>query len=97
MVFESGGGDMLVMECDKKSNHYGMIYEYDLGATDYEVMITKYDSLSSLLDTIIKCYKEKLFTINPLKGVNRSNFDLFLCEVKISKEYNPMSEYWKLF
>jgi len=97
MVFESGAGDMLIMECDVNSNYYGMIYQYNLGATNYEVMITKYDSLTSLLDTIIKCYNEKIYSIDPLKGVNRINYDFYLREVEISKEYNPKSEYWKLF
>lgn len=97
MIFESGGGDMLIMECDVNSICYGMIYEYNLGATDFEVMITIYDSLTSLLDTIIKCYNEKLYSIDPLKGVNRINYDFYLREVEISKEYNPKSEFWKLF
>jgi hypothetical protein len=97
LIFDSPGGEMLLIECDPKSTHYGRIYLHDIGSPDFETLISIYDSLDSLLDTIIECYSENVFICNSITGVKTRDNEMAFREVEISKKYNPESLYWSLF
>lgn len=93
MLFESGGGEMFIMDCNKESKTFGFIYKHSIGAIDYDVAITAYDSLYSWLKTILECYKKNIYHFD---NSSILEFD-FQAEAFISKKYNPKSKLWKLF
>ncbi len=92
LLFESGGGEMYLLECDENSPNYGIIFKHSIGAIDYDVIITAYDSLSALIRTVIECYEKDIYFLSTT-GVE-SNFDL---ELEVAKRNNPNSELWKIF
>jgi hypothetical protein len=94
-IFGSWGGEFYLMDLDPKSNTHGQIYFFDLVSTDFDAVITIYDSLPILIQTIIESYKRNAYSIhlNPdYKFVINWNL-----EQEISKELNPKSDFWKLF
>jgi hypothetical protein len=92
-LFESGGGEMYLIDCDKKSPTYRMVFKHYAGAVDYEVIITVYDSLKALFTTIVECFETKAYYFNERGGLQ---FD-FKKEVPISRKNNPLSKLWKLY
>lgn len=92
-VFGSGGGDFYLIDCDKSSRTYGMLHYYSPSAVDYKGIITIYDSLESLISTVVRCYESKIYYFSD-SGILNINFDL---EIPISKSENPKSEYWKIY
>jgi hypothetical protein len=92
MLFESGAGEMYLIDCDDQSSTYGMIYKHWAGAVDFEVIITMYDSLKSFLHTVVECFEKEVYHFDESGGLQ---FD-FKMEVDISRKNNPGSELWKL-
>lgn len=93
-LFHSGGGDYHLIECDLASVSYGQIFYHSVSTVDFDKMITIYDSLYHLFDTTYQCYKNGIYHYSADTGQLEidydSNFDL-------SKELNPLSEYWKIY
>lgn len=91
LVFESGGGEMYLLECDENSPQFGMIYMHSIGDFSFDVIISAYDSLDSLISTIIECYEQGCYRL--VGNSIQSDYEL---EKSISKKYNPKSEIWKI-
>lgn len=85
----SYGGDFLLYETNKKSRNYGAIYLYspNLGYVDH--LPRYFDSIFSLIDTIIENFESGAFKY--LDMSLEIDYDL---TSKISKRLNPASEYW---
>ena len=88
-LFESGAGEFYLIECNEDNENYGMIY-FDTIDPEIEGIETIYDSLESLFETIIQCYKQRIYT-----------FDSDNCLVckrsekkRLAKKLNHMSKYW---
>ena len=93
-LFESGGGDFFLIECDQASNDYGKIYFYCPSAVDFQMIISMYDSLYSLFQGIYECNKQGICEYDSNTGMwERDKMKVF----EIEKRLNPSSEYWKLF
>ena len=90
ILFESGGGEMFLIDCDERSTTYRHIFIHTLFDVDYGVLTGCYDSLESMLETILQCYKEGVFYYNE----SELFFSNFSKEIQISREYNPKSEKW---
>lgn len=101
-LFESGGGQMFFIDCDSNSPAYKMILFVDYGAADRDIVVTCYDSLDNMLETIIECYAQKAFWFEDSDvSINNHHprmlrFD-FEKELMISGEKNPRSDLWKFF
>lgn len=92
-VFDSGGGDMYLIDCDEKSPTFKMLIRHNVAAVDYEVVITAYDSLASLFKTITECYETGVFYFDP-SGALQSDFK---GQIRIARRNNPQSDLWKLY
>lgn len=97
MIFESGAGEMYLIECNPDSQNFGTIYLYDLCAIEFDTLIPIYASVASLLDTVLECYSNGIYTCDPLTGVTTENYEMYLREFEILKKHNPRSSYWSLF
>lgn len=93
-VFESGGGELYLIECNPVNENYGMIYYHDISSYLFDTVIGKFDSLKTLLEAINECYnkglyafdKERMFTIT-----NPRNANVFF------RKHNPRcKQYWDL-
>jgi SMI1 / KNR4 family (SUKH-1) len=93
-LFEDGGGEYFLIDCDSSKSSFGKIIYFSRGAVDFNRMISIYDSLYTLFQTIYECNKSGVFNYNTEKGI--LDYDN-LKKNKISRELNPLSDYWKLF
>ena len=89
-IFESGGGEIYVIECDPSSANYGAIYYHSFSDVDDEILTKKYDSLISLIDTIHDCFVHRAYKYE--NKVLVTNHDL---QREIAHRNNPKSDYWK--
>lgn len=92
-LFASGGGEFYLIDCNKSSVNYGMIFHHSIGNIDFDIIITMYDSLNTFVNTIYQCYKEKAYYFSNIGGIE---FDVEK-EKLISSALNPNSEYWKIY
>jgi len=92
-LFESRGGEYFLIDIDKNRETYGMIFLYSVGAVDFEVIISMYDSLESLFETIIRCFQQGAYFYNHITKTLGFNPDL---ERAIVRKYNPRADYWKI-
>ena len=92
-LFESRGGDFYLIDSDVHSPTYRMIFFHSIGAVDYDTMISKYDSLETLFETILECFKTRIYHYDP--SSKTLEFDP-MPERNLSKKYNPKAGYWKL-
>jgi cell wall assembly regulator SMI1 len=92
-LFTSGGGDYLFVQLNSGENN-GRIYFYSPSNVDFDGIISMYDNLTQMLESIIKCYENNVYYIkdNSLEWISDP-----IQEAKISKELNPKSDYWKIF
>jgi hypothetical protein len=91
-LFESGGGEYFLIDCDIESASYEMIFFHSIGAIEFDRIITMYDSLDALFLTICQCFSSGAYFYEG--KVFKINNDL---EFEISKKINLKSAYWKLF
>lgn len=91
-LFGSGGGDYFLINCDEMSSTYSRIYFYSPTNVNFDGMITYFDSLESLILSVIESYQSEAYYLDESKSLG-TNTKL---ERKIVKKYNPNSEYWKL-
>jgi hypothetical protein len=93
-LFEDGGGEYFLIECDYSKNSFGKIIYFSNGSPHFNRMISIYDSLYTLFKTIYECNESGAFSYLSKKwmlDINRSGAN------KISRKLNPFSDYWKLF
>ena len=92
-IFESGGGDFYLINCEPADPEYGRILYYSPGAVDFESNISMYDSLFTLLKTTYESYKIGVYTIDDrdMLAVDYPR------ERAVARELNPKSKYWRLF
>ncbi len=93
-LFEDGGGEYFLIDCDNSKSSFGRIIYFSHGAVDFNRMISIYDSLYSLFQTIFECNKSGAFNYTTEKGI--LDFDSTK-KNQISSKLNPLSDYWKLF
>ncbi|HNP21284.1 MAG TPA: hypothetical protein PKM63_00390 [Panacibacter sp.] len=96
LLFEDSGGEKFLIDCNKDSGTYRMIYKYSIVSVDYDVLITAYDSIETLLATVISCFKKGIYyydftdTIAPFKFIPSGH-------ILMSKQYNVKSDLWKFY
>lgn len=87
-IFWNGNRDYLLIDCLNKAPG---IYFYSPDEFRFDRISKKYDSLNSLLVTVLKCFEAKAYQLgDTLKDIKFSGDKVFA----ISKEMNPQSEYW---
>lgn len=91
-LFGSGGGDYYIIDCQEDSSTFGMIYFYSPTNVDFYGVVTKFDSLNSLIITITECYNSNLYYIDEESYLEVD----FKKERSISKKNNSQSNYWKI-
>jgi len=85
-----GLGDPVLIDLSKKSKTFGQIF-YDSPATGITEPTSIFDSLSSMIETIIECYRKGVYTL--LKD-GTLDFDSKKI-LAVSSRINPNSDYWK--
>jgi len=91
-IVASYSGDFLLYESSRKSENYGMLFLYSPNLGYVEDVISYYDSVETMLLTIIQCfYEDALNYINIESGLN-IDWDMYF---EISSKLNPKSDYWK--
>ncbi|MBN9385090.1 MAG: hypothetical protein J0H74_30320 [Chitinophagaceae bacterium] len=92
-LFESRGGEYYLIDNKKNSTTAGMIFWHSIGAVDFDTIISKYDSLGTLFETILRCFQQGAYSYNKTTRILEFDFDL---ERRITRELNPGSAYWKI-
>lgn len=82
----------ILLNLSKHSPTCGMLL-YESPGTGIPDPVTIYDSLKSMLETIITCYRQGIYTLSD-QGILQSNKEE---EVKTSSLLNPSSYFWKHF
>jgi hypothetical protein len=96
-LFETQQGIMYLIDWDPKSDNYGMILKHDISrAIAPKVVTSVYDSVSCFIETITQCYRTGIYRIET-QGAENILMSDYPAEIKISKDLNPKSAYWKLF
>lgn len=86
-------GDYLVFDTNKNSPGYLMLLLHSKSELSLSPMLTYFDSLLSMMDTLIACYDKEAF-----RYINESGLETDFDEViDISKKLNPRSNYWRRF
>ena len=93
-IFESGGGEYYLLECDASSATFGRIIIFDIGSVDFERTIGMYDSLGTLFQTVLKAYEDGLFRVGDHGYLEVSDYKELS---RLKKEFNPQSDYWRLY
>jgi hypothetical protein len=93
-LFESGGGDYFLLNCDVEASEYGQIYFFSPGAIDFELIITVYDSLTTLFQTVLESFKEDLYQVDDNQITRVADYPALH---RLEKRLNPRSDYWRLF
>ena len=91
-LFESRGGEYFLIDIDRQSDTRGMVFFHSSGAVDHDIIITKYDSLETMLRSIEICFERRAYFWG--NGLLKADF---LLEREINMANNPESKYWKLF
>jgi|GEM_PF-573515 len=93
-LFESGGGELFLLECNPISPEYKKILMFTLHDPVFvEPVESKYDSLESLLLTVLECYQKGIYFFSEFGG--KRVFDIQrLSEVEVATKHNPKSYYW---
>ncbi|WP_153796891.1 SMI1/KNR4 family protein [Foetidibacter luteolus] len=91
VIFDSGIGDLFMIDVNENSATKGMIFMDSPAAVDFLGPVTVFDSLAACIETQIECYKKGAYVIEEgtLVVINHDK------KVEISKQNNSKSEYWK--
>jgi len=93
-IFESGGGEYYLLDCDASTAEFGRIIFYNPGSVDYELTIGIYDSLVTLFQSVLKAYEDDLFRVGDHGYLEVSDYNKLS---RLKKEFNPQSDYWRLY
>jgi hypothetical protein len=95
-LFETLGGVMYLINCDKNSPNYGMILNHDISRIiSPQVVTTMYDSMACFIETITQCYSRGIYK-NEQDGTQVLLSSDWRAEVELSRQMNPNSDYWKI-
>ncbi|MDT3403601.1 SMI1/KNR4 family protein [Mucilaginibacter terrae] len=89
-IFDSGGGDFLLFDCDKKSSTYNTIVYYSpalLITTPQSI----YDSMETLFSTNIRCFIDGVYKYDDTMSLEIAPKRL----ASLSKKMNPNSSFWE--
>lgn len=89
-LFESGGGEYILIDCDQESNTYKMLFYYSPQVIE---IVTIYDSLEKLLISTIGCFDMYIYYYDQQGYFNVD----YKKERELLKVLNPNSNYWKNF
>lgn len=90
-LFTNGGGDFILLNIDEQSEENGMVYLYSPSINLSIEPVSIYDSIKTMLDTILLCYqKQAYFFENRELAVNTK------LEFEIGQLKNPHSLFWQL-
>jgi hypothetical protein len=92
-LFEGGGGEYFLIECDAALDTYGCIYYHSIGQVDFDRIISIYDSLYTLFAGVLENNKNGNYTYDA-QGILEVEYDR---SSQVMKALNPVSGYWKLF
>ncbi len=87
----SDNGEQSVLFNNRPGKHYGQLYFYSIGLY-MKYPISYYDSLETMIQTIIKAYTTGAYEYNNEKQFLNVNFDSFSL---IAKQFNKSSIFWK--
>jgi cell wall assembly regulator SMI1 len=93
MLFETGAGDMYLIDCDSSSKTYKQIFKHDYSTANFDVIITMFDSLETMFLCIAECYQKKIYYFDD-EGNLESDDDK---ESQIMKRNNPNSRFWDIY
>lgn len=89
-LFSGGDNDLLLIDLDRDSSTYKMISLYSPSLLGNSDPVTIYDGFSSLLETVISCYRQKAFWIDQdCLQVDNDAYN------SIAGNLNPNSQYWQ--
>jgi hypothetical protein len=91
-LFGSGGGDYYLIDTNKQSVNFRMILFYSPSNPSFQGTVSAFDSLDSCLRSIIECYREKVYYIEP----GSPYFESGDGEWAIRRKHNPRSEYYRI-
>jgi SMI1 / KNR4 family (SUKH-1) len=93
-LFESGGGEYFLIDCNLLSESYGRIFYHSIGAIDFDLMISIYDSLFDLFLSILECNKQGIYKYEGENAILEVNWGKLF---EINKSLNPKSDFWYLY
>jgi hypothetical protein len=88
----SDNGEESILFNKKKGPHYGKLYMYSVGQLYIGHPISYFDSLETMVKTIIEAYKTETFKYDQENKWLDINFATF---ATIAKKINKKSAYWK--
>lgn len=93
-VFSSGGGDFLLVNCDRSDLDFEKLFFYSPSDPHMEDGIaSKYDNIGCFFKTIYECLEKGCIEVNKNNGwIDIKDYNIML---KISYQNNLLSEYWK--
>lgn len=92
-IIASYGGDFLLYESDENTESYGMLFLYSPNLGYVYDQISYYDSLESMVRTIIECFELNAFSYDSQNMIlDVINIDM---QYSIAAKLNPKSEYWE--
>lgn len=93
-IFESGGGELYLIDCDASTPEYGQIIFFNPGSVDFDLAISIYDSLLTLFQSVLQAYQGNLFQVGDKGYLDVSDYKKLN---RLYTELNPKSGYWKLY
>ncbi|WP_269226671.1 SMI1/KNR4 family protein [Flavobacterium eburneipallidum] len=87
--FLNSSGDRVIIDLKEKSKTFGKIFIFSPSITLSSKPMQIFDSVESMVDTIIECYQKEAYKIS--NGKLEIDYDL---ESEIAQAINPHSEFW---
>lgn len=87
--FFNSSGDRIIIDLIEKSKTFGKIFIFSPSITMSPKPMQIYDSIESMIDTLIECYQNGAYKV--ANGKLEIDFDL---ESKTAQKFNPLSEFW---
>ena len=92
-LFASLRGEFFLVERQGQRGKSETVYYYNPGAVDSDIIVSGYDSLLTMFQTILQCYRQNIYFYDTV--TRQIQFDLSLAK-EIAIPLNPNSEYWRL-
>lgn len=89
-LFTNGGGDFILLNIDVQSEEFGRLYLYSPAINLSIEPISLYDSIKTMVDTILLCYKHCAYFFENRELIIDTDL-----EFEISKRQNPQSLFWQ--
>jgi hypothetical protein len=85
-------GEIFLIDCDKKSPTYKMIFFYSISILDFDTIITAFDTIESFLKTAIEAYEKQVVFY-----ASSETDECFKIYNQIGEKYNPNSRLWRIY